>query len=1301
MSPQSDRLPASGRLSEAFPLTPGQRSLWFMQQILPESAVYHIALAVRILSPLDVPALQSALQAIFDRHDSLRTVLFINTRGELAQKVNVRSPVAFEVIDTTGFSRDETDAAVTAAFRNTFDLAAGPLFRSHLFTDDAENRLLLITAHHLVFDALSLLRVFHELLEIYSSARSGGGPPLIPVKATYRDFVEWQMQMLAGSEGEAHLEFWRQELQGAPPVLDLPTDHQRLLHPGGRGGELWFPIPARLVDDLRALAGKLDIQLFAIFAAAWQVLLYRYSGQSDIVIGFVTGGRPHLRYARTIGSFSNTIVLRAQMEGDPPAEQFLRRQHERLATCLAHQDYPFPLVVEKLRVSRVPGYMPLVQVLFTYFTARGSQTSEIFVRGHEPAIVQSDAFAMESHGLKQEDVEFDLALTVVEGKRCWGRLRYDKDLFDAATVERLTGHYVNLLQGIIAAPSRTVSSIPLLGEAEREEILFDGNRPQGQRPASTACHLFELQVAATPDRIAVVCGEQQLTYAALNARADSLSAYLQDKGAVRESLVAVCMERSVDMLVALLAIWKAGAAYVPLDPYFPKARLRLILEDAAPCMIVTEAKLVDLVMPCACPAIELDTQEIQASEARAAESAPPASGSHLAYVLYTSGSTGSPKGVEIAHSALTNFLLSMRRRPGLNSDDVLLAVTTLAFDIAGLELFLPLMAGARVVIATREAALDGTALAAEIERHQATVMQATPSTWRLLIDSNWLGSPRLKALCGGEALPRQLARDLLPRVSSLWNMYGPTETTIWSAVHQVRPNDDPIPLGSAIDNTTLYILDANLEPVPIGVAGELHIGGAGLARGYRKHRYLTASRFIGNPFLPGERLYKTGDLCRFRDGGAIQFLGRMDDQVKLRGHRIELGEIESVLLRHRAVRQAAVVVSEEHPAKRLIACLVAHVGVPRALPAELRQSLSTYLPEYMIPSAFVYLESLPLTPNSKVDRKVLCSLAVAASAGERGYVAPRTATETAVAALWAELLKIARPVGAHDHFIELGGDSLLFALMTIRAGNRLGYKIPVRMDSDIMTVAGFARAADLIASPQGSVLAASSDLRLEPLRKTWYGQVLVKACALIVRSIARIEVDGLENAPVRGPAIVASNHISLFDMAILGSVLATMKDRVPVIPTFVIFDKWRWLAQPYVSQLGNTIYVRRGEGDSEALEAAKQVLANNGVVAITPEGRPTRGALTRGKPGIAYLAREAGVHIWPLAIFGHDRIFGCLKRRRRVPVRVRLGERLFLSDNDLGGDDFQRHADSVMRAIAALMPPEYHGAYFGTVPGTQ
>ncbi len=1246
-------------------LSAGQESLWLIQQLLPESTAYHIAMAVRILAPVDQPALESALQTIVDRHESLRTVFVVDETGILGQCISSHAPVSFEVIDVSNLADEEVEWRVTSAFRAPFDLTAGPLFRAHFFTDRSARQVLLIAAHHLVFDALSLLTVFTELLELYASGREGREHKLLPVVAEYRDFVTWQAKTAAGPEGAAHLAFWRAELESAPTVLDLPTDHPRPLRASGEGSSLWFPVGEDLMDRLRLLAAGLEVNSVDIFAAAWHILLHRYSGQDDLLTGFVTGGRPGLRYARTTGAFSNTIVLRAQPDRDATIADFLRRQHCRLAECLKHQDYPFVRVVEGCAVERLPGHMPLVQVLFNYFMSRSSGISELLVTGHRAARVESEAFPMESWGLKQEGIEFDLMLDVADGKHCWMRIRFDSDIFEESTIHRLSRWYVRVLQSMAENAGQKISAIDLTPE-------YALHRPVRKPSDATALSLVESQCAASPARTAVIGETGRVTYGELDRAAASIAAYLRQRGVRKGDLVGVSLPRSAYLPAALLAVWKAGGAYVPLDPDFPRARLDLILEDAEPGFVLDAAEFP------------------RALAAEPAEFSESAAGSDLAYVLYTSGSTGKPKGVEISHDALANFLLSMRRTPGICRDDVLLAVTTFAFDIAALELFLPLSTGAAVIVATRETVRDGKRLASEIERHGVTLMQATPASWRLLIDSGWSGAQRLKALCGGEAWTAQLAEQLLPRVDSLWNMYGPTETTVWSTVHRVGPADNPIPIGSPIDNTELYILDSNMHPVPRGAAGELHIGGAGLARGYRNLPELTCARFVTNPFAAGERLYKTGDLCRESADGSIHFLGRLDEQIKLHGHRIEPGEIETALMRHPTVSQAAVVLGD----KRLIAWLVPASGSTLPPDGVLREYLAQLFPEYMVPSAFGHLQELPETPNGKTDRAALRLLDAPATRAEREYIAPRTPTEILVATLWEEILKTPR-VGVNDRFDELGGDSLSFALMTLKAGKKLGASIPVRIDARTLTVAGLAREADRVsAPPQPTPRDVPEAARFaEPRRDTWFGRTLVRLCAAVVRCLISAEGDGVENLPAHGPAIFAANHVSLFDMAILGSVISQLPRGLVPMPTFIIEERWRWLAHPYASRFGDVIYIRRGEADARAIEAARHVLASGGVVAITPEGRATRGALARARSGAGYLASGSGARVWPLAIFGHDRAFEYWKRFRRVPVRVRLGKSIAIPPDSSRNADFQSHSDCIMEAIAALMPPEYHGPY--------
>jgi amino acid adenylation domain-containing protein len=1250
----------------AYPLSAGQKSLWLLQQLLPNSTLYHIAFSVRIYSPLDCKLLRLCLQQIWDRHAALRTVFFIDESGALRQAAREGGPVPFDVIDAHTSAHEQLDQDIAQEFRRPFDLASGPLFRVTLFSDGPGGNVLILTAHHLVFDALSLVRTITELIESYSAMSAGATDPLLPVKATYRDFVEWQQNMLASDEGAAHLAFWRTELEGAPPTLDLPIDHARSDYPGGRGSGIWFAIDELLAEELRQLAGNLGIHLFDVFAATWQLLLFRYSGQTDGLTGFVVGGRPGMRFARTVGSFSNTVVLRARLDKNPEAAEFLQTQHHRLERVLKHQDYPFGLLAAELCVPKTPGSIPLVQTLFTYFTSRGSQFSELFVAGHAPKRIEIEAFAIESYGLAQDDLEFDLALTVAEGERCWCRMRFDKDLFEPATINRLSVHYINLLRAIVADPQQKVASLPMLTPAEREQIVLRRNRTQSDFPPANTPELIDAQFRRAPDHIAVVCDGDQLSYSELNARAECVAAYLRDRGVASGDLVGVKIGRSIEMPAALIGVWKAGAAYIPLDPRFPEMRIDAILADANPRLVLTTDDL-------------RQAREIKDTRRSAAVK------SDLAYVIYTSGSTGIPKGVEISHTALANLLQSMRQTPGIDETDVLLAVTTFSFDIAGLELFLPLTAGARVVIATEKTTSDGGRLALEIRDRRATIMQATPATWRLLLDAGWDGAHALKALCGGEAWPPALASELLPRVQSLWNMYGPTETTIWSSVHQVTGQHEPIPLGEPIANTSLWILDHALEPVAVGVAGELHIGGAGLARGYRNLRCLTSERFIKAPW--GERLYKTGDQCRYGADGRIYFLGRLDEQIKLRGHRIEPGEIESALRAHPGVQQAAVIANSESGNQKLRAYIVSSAGESLDS-SSLRELLSFRLPHYMVPAEFIYLDALPLTPSGKIDRHALHGFTAEPKA-QREFEPPRTAVESALAALWSEMLSY-YPVGLQDRFDELGGDSLTFALMTVRAGKRLGFEIPVRMDPQTLTLAGFAHHA-LSSAPRSSELPmkreSPGDRRKNPL-----GRILAKLGAALVKCAARIETKGIGDVPISGPAIIISNHISLFDFAILGALLASRRRLIPENLTFVIASKWRWLARPFASQLGNVIYVRRGEADFDSMSQAVAALRSGGTLAIMPEGRPTRGALTRAKPGVAYLARESGAPVWPLALWGHERVLDCWKKLRRVPVTVRLGAPS-VAEPGAPSMGFQEQADRFMRTVAALMPPEYHGFY--------
>jgi amino acid adenylation domain-containing protein len=756
--------------------------------------------------------------------------------------------------------------------------------------------------------------------------------------------------------------------------------------------------------------------------AAFNALLCRHTGQEDILVGTPIANRTSPEVEGLLGLFANTLVLRTDVSGDPPFSELLGRVRGAALDAYAHQDLPFDRLVEALQPARDMSHSPIFQVMFTLQNTPAGK-------------LRLSSLTIRPVALHVGTARLDL--TVDAWERPEGlvlRFEYNTDLFNPGTIARLAEHFRRLLAGAVDDPGARVSALPLLTESERRQVLVTWNATQGDYPADRCIHeLVEAQAARTPDAVAAVFGNASLTYRALNERANRVAHRLRAMGVGPDVRVGICLERSLDLLVGVLGILKAGGAYVPLDPAFPPERLAFMLEDAEAPVLMTQGRLASILPAHGAAVLLLDGDADLVASQSDENPVPAATPAHLAYVMYTSGSTGRPKGVQIPHRAVVNFLISMRQRPGLTDQDILVSVTTLSFDIAGLELFLPLIVGARVIIADRETTLDGHRLGHLLERSGATVMQATPATWRLLLDSGWRGKRDLKILCGGEALSRELATALLGTSGSLWNLYGPTETTIWSTVHEVRDGAGPVPIGRPIANTQLYVLDRHGQPTPVGVPGELHIGGDGVARGYLKRPELTAARFLPDPFCgqAGARMYRTGDLARYRPDGTLEYLGRMDDQVKIRGFRIELGEVEVALAQYPGLRQAVVVAGPDGSGvPRLAAYLTTGQAAPPSA-RDLRAFLADRLPEYMIPSTFTILSEFPLTPNGKVDRRRLPA-PESAPLGERGsLVAPRTESERMVAQIWREVLQ-ARAVGIDDNFFELGGHSLLLVQVQSR-----------------------------------------------------------------------------------------------------------------------------------------------------------------------------------------------------------------------------------------------------------------------------
>ncbi|MDB5072254.1 MAG: amino acid adenylation domain protein [Candidatus Eremiobacteraeota bacterium] len=1019
-----------------------QERLWFLDRFQPGLSVYNIATGMSIPGTLDVAALQQCLDEIVRRHDVLRTTFRV-VDGQPVQVVAPFSPVPLPVIDLSRMP--ETTRAAEAgrlALREgqrPFDLTEGPLFRASVVRFDASASALLLTMHHIVSDGWSLGILMREVSVLYEAYAGGRPSPLPPLPLQYADYARRQRQRMQGGVLERELSYWTSRLAGAPTLLELPADRPRPALQTFAGAWRTFLIDAKLLERLQRVSRNAGVTPYMTLLAALQTLLHRYTGQTDLLLGTPVANRTRAEYEALIGFFANTLVVRTDAGGDPRFADLLAQVREVTLGAYAHQDLPFEKLVEELHPARHLSHHPLFQVMFAYQNVPTM-----------PQQAQTPAAEFASQ-LVLGTARFDLSLFMEEtGDTLHGTFEYNTDLFDHDRIERMAGHFQTLLAGIAEAPEQRLSELPLLTAAEREQLLVAWTATADETWNDGPHELFAAQARLQPDAVAVVCGDETCSYGELNRRANQMAHFLRSIGAGPEVRVGVCLERSLDMVVALLGILKAGAAYVPLDAAYPAERLSFMLADARVAVVLTHDGI-DL-PPCGARIVRLDTE--RPSIARESEENPAGRvlPGNLAYVIYTSGSTGTPKAVSISHAALANVLCSVAREPGLTSRDTLLAVTTLSFDIATLELLLPLAVGARLVIATRAAAMDGAALVGMLKATAATVMQATPVTWRLLVDAGWQGTPKLKILSGGEALARDLADELLARGADLWNLYGPTETTIWSTAGRVFARG-PISVGRAIANTQTYVLDRYLNPVPVGIDGELYVGGRGLARGYLERPDLTAERFVPNPFgAPGERLYRTGDIARYRADGSLELVGRADHQVKIRGFRIECGEIEAALREHPAVSGAAVVARD----KRLVAYVV-----PREQDAPTADAMYEFLrrklPDYMLPSAFVSLPALPLTPSGKVDRKALPESDAARPALEESFVAPRDEIEEVVAAVWAEVLRLEH-VGVHDNFFDLGGHSLLATQIASRLSDVFEAEVPVILLFEASTVAEFSAA---------------------------------------------------------------------------------------------------------------------------------------------------------------------------------------------------------------------------------------------------
>ncbi|HSF39662.1 MAG TPA: amino acid adenylation domain-containing protein, partial [Thermoanaerobaculia bacterium] len=1028
------------------PLSFAQERLWFLDQLQPGQPTYNMPSALRMTGPLSPAALTGAFAEVVRRHETLRTT-FPAVAGRPVQRIAPPGPFPLPVIDLSALSAGEREAArlTTLEAARPFDLAAGPLLRAGLLRLGEGEHLLLATMHHIVSDGWSMGILIRELGAAYQALAAGTSPALPELPVQYADWAVWQRDWLQGEPLEAQLAYWRRQLGEDVAVLELPADCPRPAVATFRGSHLSAVLPVSLAQSLEALSRREEATLFMTLLAAFDVLLARLTGQTDVPVGTPVAGRSRGEVEGLIGLFLNTLVLREDLAGDPPFRALLARLRGTALDAFAHQDLPFERLVEDLQPRRTLNQTPLFQVMLVLQNAPGGEL------GAGDLILAPVSTAAPT-------ARFDLTLVLqTTGDGLRASAEYRSDLFEEATVERWLGHFRTLLEGIVADPARRISDLPLLTPAERDQIVSAWNdTAEDLGPAACLHDLFYEQAARTPDALAILRKEGQTTYGDLARQADRLARRLRAKGVGPGDLVALLLEPSPERVAAVLAVLRAGAAYVPLDPAYPADRLDFMMVDTGAALLLTRETL-------AAALEEPDEDD--------ATPLPAAAPDDRAYVIYTSGSTGRPKGVVIRHAAAVNTVRDVNRRFGVGPKDRVFAVSALSFDLSVYDLFGPLAVGAAVVLPEPSATPDPAAWSAALARHGVTVWDSAPALMDLLVSS---GAPLPETLrlvlLSGDWIPLALPGEIRRRVpgARVISLGGATEASIWSILYpigEVPPSWTSIPYGRPMVNQAFHVLDPAGHPAPVGVAGELHIGGVGLADGYHARPDLTAEKFVPDPFAdrPGARLYRTGDLGRRFADGTIEFLGRRDHQVKIRGFRIELGEIEAVLTAHASIREAVILArQEEGLAKsaglsqaRLVAYVVPEPGAELDLPA-LRTHLATHLPEHMVPSALVPLEAIPLTPNGKVDRRAL----PAPEAGpdqQAEFVPPRDGVEETIAALWKDLLKAER-VGVHDNFFSLGGHSLLATRVAAALRDAFGVEIPLRTLFEKPTVADLALA---------------------------------------------------------------------------------------------------------------------------------------------------------------------------------------------------------------------------------------------------
>lgn len=1042
------------RQPRIYPASFAQQRLWFLYQMEPHSHAYNVPLGFELKGKLNRGALERTLNEIVRRHDALRTT-FSLVENQSVQVVNAYQPFTLSIVDLQPLSETERISALTRLMATEctqpFDLEAGLPIRFTLLQLAEADHTLLVTLHHIVSDGWSVGVFYRELTTLYQAFTEGKPSPLPELSMQYTGFSTWQREWLQGERLEEQLAYWQKQLTGPLPILELPTDRRRPPRQTFNGKEYRVSWPSAWLEPLKSLGREENCTLFVTLLTAFNVLLARYTRQTDILVGIPVANRTRVETEAMIGFFVNTLVVRSDLSETPPFRELLKQVRRTTLEVQRHQDLPFDKLVEVLQPERDMSRSPLVQVVFSL-----QNTSQ--------SVVELPDLSIQPMDIAIESAKFDLFLALSETETgLQARLQYNTDLFDESTIARMAGHYETLLEGIASNPDQLISQLPLLTETERRQLLLAWNETQTDYPEDQPIHcLFEAQVRQTPEAVALVFGQTEVTYEALNGQANQLAHHLQTLGIESGNLVGLCLDRSCEMVIAILAILKAGAAYVPLDPTYPVKRLAFMLDDTRASVLLTRQSRLEQLQAYQGNIVCIDTEWPVIERQPQTNPGNRVISSDLAYVMYTSGSTGTPKGVEVCHRGVVRLLFGVDY-VRLDRRQTFLLLAPISFDASTFELWGALLHGGRCVVYPEPVPVFGK-MGELIRTHKVTILWLNASLFNAVIDEDaGILAGVSQVLTGGEALSPMHVRRALERLpqTQLVNGYGPTESTTFTCCYRIpRDLDDQalsIPIGRPIANTQVYILDKQLNPVPIGVPGELYIGGDGLARGYLNRPELSAEKFVRHPFSENSeaRLYKTDDLVRYRPDGNIEFLGRMDHQVKLRGFRIEPGEIEAVLSAHPAVQQVVVAVRETTLGDpRLVAYVV--TGNGHELPVEaLHAHLNQRLPEYMVPSAFVYLDALPLTPSGKFDRNALPAQDQEQPYLQDAYTAPRTPIEEILTEVWAELLGL-QQVGIHDDFFALGGHSLLATQLISRLETAIGVTLPLSRIFEARTVADLA-----------------------------------------------------------------------------------------------------------------------------------------------------------------------------------------------------------------------------------------------------